>query len=331
MDKSKDTKINLNTNGLFIIQSANDWITQASRQPLPKKLIDILWHENELCILFADTGTGKSILAVQTADHLSRGKSKFPFVCEADPQPVIYCDFELSAKQFEIRYSNNGQNHYQFSDKFLRLEINPDADIPDGQSFEQLVFPYIEQTLQQTEAKILIVDNLTYLRTGTETAKDALPLMKLLKQLKRKYDLSILVLAHTPKRDMTRPINVNDLQGSKMLINFCDSAFSIGHSTHSQNLRYIKQIKVRNTEKKYDSDNVILMTLGKDDNITKFDFTEFSFEALHLKQRKKSEENKKQAIELQQEGKSLRESADIMGVSHECVRKLIKKDNEIPF
>lgn len=331
MEHNKDIKINLNNNGLFIIQSANDWITQASKQPLPDKLIDILWHEGELSILFADTGTGKSILAVQAADHLSRGKSVFPFNCETSGQPVIYCDFELSAKQFEIRYSNNGQDHYQFSDNFLRLEINPDADIPDGQSFEQLVFPHLEQALQETGAKILIVDNLTYLRTGTETAKDALPLMKILKQLKKKYNLSILVLAHTPKRDLTRPITVNDLQGSKMLINFCDSAFTIGHSTHGQNLRYIKQIKARNTEIKYDTDNVILLTLGKDDNITKFEFTEFSFEAAHLKQRKKSEETTKQVTELHQQGKSLREIADEVGISHTYANKLLKSNNELPF
>jgi len=326
--QEKKQKINLNSNGLFIVQSANDWITFAKKQALPKKLIDILWHEGELCILFADTGTGKSILAVQAADHLSRGKSVFPFTCETTGQPVIYCDYELSAKQFEIRYSNNGQGHYNFSDNFLRLEINPDADIPDGKSFEQLVFPYLEQTLQETEAKILIVDNLTYLRTGTETAKDALPLMKLLKQLKRKYDLSILVLAHTPKRDLTRPITVNDLQGSKMLINFCDSAFTIGHSTCGQNLRYIKQIKARNTEIVYDTDNVILLTLGKNDNITKFEFTEFSFEADHLKQRNRINEQRGQARELQQQGKSLRESADIMGISYEKVRKLLKNGSE---
>ena len=55
----------------------------------------------------------------------------------------------------------------------------------------------------------------------SEKAKDALPLMKHLKVLKNKYNLSILALAHTPKRDLTKPITRNDLQGSKMLINFC--------------------------------------------------------------------------------------------------------------
>jgi RecA-family ATPase len=330
---SKDTQINLNqhNNELFIVQSANEWIIQAKKQHQPKKLVDILWHEGEIVIMFADTGAGKSIVGVQTGDHLSRGNSVFPFCCETSGQPVVYCDFELSAKQFEVRYSVNGQDHYEFSDNFLRLEINPDAEIPEGKTFEEMVFPCLEHTLEKTGAKILIVDNLTYLRTGTETAKDALPLMKILKRLKSKYGLSILVLAHTPKRDMTRPITVNDLQGSKMLINFCDAAFAIGHSTSGQSLRYIKQVKARNTEILYDADNVILCKLSKPHNFTKFEFIEFSFEADHLKQRNNIAEMRKTAKELSREGKSLREIADNMGISHTYVSKLIKKTDETLF
>ena len=44
--------------------------------------------------------------------------------------------------------------------------------------------------------------------------------LKYLKKLKSKHGLSILALAHTPKRDATKPLGRNDLQGSKMLINF---------------------------------------------------------------------------------------------------------------
>ena len=56
----------------------------------------------------------------------------------------------------------------------------------------------------------MIIDNLTYLKNETEKAKDALPLMKHLKALKRKYGLSILALAHTPKRDATKQLSRND-------------------------------------------------------------------------------------------------------------------------
>jgi hypothetical protein len=45
-----------------------------------------------------------------------------------------------------------------------------------------------------------------------------------------------------------RPLSANDLQGSKMLINFCDSAFAIGKSSNDKDLRYLKQIKQRSKE-----------------------------------------------------------------------------------
>ena len=100
--------------------------------------------------------------------------------------------------------------------------------------------------IKEHNAKILIIDNLTYLKTqATETAKEALPLMKLLKELKGKYDLSILALAHTPKRNLSNPISKNDLAGSKHLANFTDSIFAIGESSKDKSLRYLKQIKAR--------------------------------------------------------------------------------------
>ncbi len=58
---------------LFKIQTANRWLKDAGQRPAPKMLFGEFWFEGEICILFADTNVGKSILAVQIADALSRG------------------------------------------------------------------------------------------------------------------------------------------------------------------------------------------------------------------------------------------------------------------
>ena len=143
------------------------------------------------------------------------------------------------------------------------------------------------QTVKTTGAKILIIDNITYLNNGTETAKDASPLMKFLKKLKVKFGLSILALAHTPKRDVTKPIIGNHLQGSSMLMNFCDSCFAIGESTKGEQMRYIKQIKVRSCEKVYDADNVAVCEIVKPHNFVHFEFVEYGDESDHLQPRSK--------------------------------------------
>jgi archaellum biogenesis ATPase FlaH len=317
--------------GLFTVKTASRWIEQAKTRPIPQMLFGEFWFEGELCILFADTNLGKSILAVQIGNSISRGEHIRGFKLETPKQSILYFDFELSDKQFENRYSINFEQHYNFDNNFLRVEINPDANIPEDQTFENYLNHSLERSITETGAKVLIIDNLTYLKNETEKAKDALPLMKHLKALKNKYGLSILALAHTPKRDLSKPITRNDLQGSKMLINFCDSSFSIGESHSDKNLRYLKQIKQRNTEQIYDAENVCVCQIDKPFNFLLFEFVNFGKEWEHLKQHtEKDKENLNEKVnELKQQGRSLREIGAELGISHMKVSRILKDCNTL--
>ncbi|MCC7401392.1 MAG: AAA family ATPase [Chitinophagaceae bacterium] len=317
--------------GLFTVKTASRWIEQAKTRPIPKMLFGEFWFEGELCILFADTNLGKSILAVQIGNSISRGEQIHGFKFETSKQPILYFDFELTDKQFEGRYSENFTNHYGFDNNFIRVEINPDAAIPENQTFEDYLNHSLERSIAETGARGLIIDNLTYLKNETEKAKDALPLMKHLKALKNKYGLSILALAHTPKRDLSKPITRNDLQGSKMLINFCDSSFSIGESSTDKNIRYLKQIKARNTEIIFDTENVCVCQISKLCNFLQFEFLNFGTEREHLKQHTEAdkESQKGKVIELKQQGKSLREIGAELGISHMKVSRILKDCNTL--
>jgi len=324
-DEAKESK------GLFTVRTASRWIEQAKTRPIPKMLFGEFWFEGELCILFADTNLGKSILAVQIGNSISRGEPIRGFKLETHKQPILYFDFELSDKQFENRYSIRFEQHYNFDDNFIRVEINPDAVIPEAKTFEDYLYHSLEISITETGVKVLIIDNLTYLKNETEKAKDALPLMKHLKALKSKYGLSILVLAHTPKRDLSKPITRNDLQGSKMLINFCDSSFAIGESHSDNNLRYLKQIKQRNTEQIYDAENVCVCQVEKPHNFLKFEFVKYGTEWEHLKQQtEKDKENLNEKVnELKQQGRSLREIGAELGISHMKVKRILKDCNTL--
>ena len=314
---------------LFTIRTANRWLQEANLRPVPKMLFGKFWYEGELCILFADSNLGKSILAVQIANAISRGESVSPFTCEAEGQPVLYCDFELTDKQFEARYSVEYQDHYRFSKKFFRAELNPDCDMPPGfKDFDEYLSACLERSIVQTGSRVIVIDNLTYLRGENEKAKDALPLMKHLKALKNRYGLSILALAHTPKRDMSLEITRNDLQGSKMLMNFCDSAFTIGESTMGKSMRYLKQIKQRNTNQVYGSGNVCLCEVAKPGNFLQYQFRGYGLETDHLPKARRSNnaENKHadQVATLRAQGKSLREIGAQLGISYQKVDRIIK-------
>lgn len=316
---------------LFTIKTANEWIEEAKNQPIPKALFGPLWHEGELSILVADQNKGKSILGIQIADCITKGISNPHLPIDAKSQPVIYGDFEMTLKQFEKRYSADYKDHYLFSADFHRFEINPDfAKTVDLN--EELILQ-LEQLIEKTGSKIIIIDNLTFLNTQSmDTAKEALPLMQRLKALKSKHGLSILVLAHTPKRSLYNPLTANDIAGSKQLANFADSIFGIGESAIDKSFRYIKQLKSRATEIVFDTENVLECRIFKDFNNLKFEFTGIGNETDHLKSQPEKEELKQKVLELKRDNPnaSLREIADKVGTNQVNVHRILKRNSSIP-
>ncbi len=326
--------------------SGDEWARHAAVSVEQKQLCGPLWYEGEICILFADTNVGKSILAVQIADMVSNGLHCATSLPELRPetfaQPVVYADFELSIAQFGRRYScphpedGSRKVYYDFSPQFNRVELyydlsgGDDAEEFATKEFADQIISDLELRLLETEAQVLIIDNITFMASGTETAADAMPLMKKLVALKKRHNLSILLLAHTPKRSLCNPLTRNDLQGSKMLINFADSAFAIGESSRGKDVRYIKQIKQRNCEQVYDRDNVLTCRLGKVyDNFVGFTSTGTGSEDVHLAERERRvsetsrSETREAAAALKAEGKSVDEIVKALGVSRATVYRAL--------
>jgi hypothetical protein len=270
---------------LFTVCTGKRWMELGARVPPQKRLFGDFWHQNELCILFAAANAGKSILGVQIADALSRGRTAAPFASRLrTPVKVLYIDFELSTAQFRTRYSQPGAE-YNFSDNFFRAQFNADPALcPEPALYDEFVIAAIEQKISLVKASVLIIDNLSCLRGGTENASVALRLMQNLKALQASRKLSILMLAHTPKRrSHNLPLSADDLHGSKLLINFADSAFTIGASSSRRGLRYLKQIKQRNTEQVYGDNNVCLCRIvRRGDGFLRFKFEGYSAERPHL-------------------------------------------------
>lgn len=299
--------------GMLTIKTANRTIREAALRPNPDALYLTLWYEGEVCCLFSDSNLGKSILAMQIAAQIARIRK------------VLYFDFELSDKQFQLRYSDEQGNLNVFPDNLYRVEINRES--LDVSNFEDAIIGNIEQAALQTGAKVLIIDNLTYLCIASEKGDVAGALMFRLMALKKKHGLSMLILAHTPKRCLSNPITQNDLAGSKKLYNFFDSVFAIGKSAKDSNLRYIKQLKVRYGNYTYDSDNVIVSAIEKVGAFLQFVNIGYATEKEHLKE--PSEKDASQEIEnikqLSGQGKSIRETAKELNISKSKVDRILKK------
>lgn len=302
--------------GMFKVKSANKTLTDAAAMKEPNKLYDELWYEDELCCLFADSNVGKSIYAVQIANEVAK------------TQKVLYFDFELSEQQFLKRYKDDKTKQlYHFPSNLYRVYMEHLKVYCKADELADKIMEDIEKCVRKTNAKAIIIDNLTWIISNAKSVQIASELMKRLTALKHKENLSILILAHTTKRNMSKPITQNDLGGSKMIFNFLDAAFSIGVSAKDPNVRFIKQVKVRSSDFNYDESNVMLCEIEKKDSFLQFVTVGYDEESEHLKKHK--DNDKQQIIAdiklMQAEGKSIRQIAKELGMSHATVARWAKK------
>lgn len=303
--------------GMFRVRTANQCLSDAKQMPIPRDLYESLLYEGEITLLFADTGVGKSLFAVQIANTISA------------TDRVLYIDLELSEKQFEKRYSQNYENHYRFNDNFYRVDYQPYMSMAlEAIEYDKLFIISLRQMIERFDANIVIIDNMTKLiSTDTDAARSAKPMMDKLCELKFEYGLTMLLLEHTRKKDWYTPLSINDLQGSKMKTNFADAVFCIGRSVKDKNLRYVKQLKCRSSDIVYDENNVAVFEIAKDGSMLQFNYLENGRESDHLYvvDSVEDEVRNERIVELTTQGISNREIARQIGCSEGTVRNRLKQ------
>ena len=280
------------------------------------------WYEGEIGFLFSDTGAGKTTLAVQIAQSIASGTHiDNQILMTAKPQKVLFCDFELSEKQFELRFKNKKTGEkFIPSNNIIRVQLDyTNYDIKTN--MQEAVFSTMKEYLTQTGIKTVIIDNISYIQEVSDF-NQALKFMQKLKILKQDLKLSILVLAHTPKRNLTDPMTENTMGGSKMLMNFADILFAIGKSTISDRVRYLKQVKVRMDAMEYGADNVFNCEIVQRNGFLKFEFNGNNAEFIHLKRNVEKEERDEKIIEKLKLGKTQKEIAKEHNLSDRQIRNI---------
>lgn len=297
--------------GMLKVASANEMIQFAATKPDPVDLYKGLWYEGEVACLFADTNVGKSIYAVQIAEEIAK------------TQPVLYVDCEMSDKQFQLRYTNKvTMELHKFSDKFFRATISIDAMAEFGLNYEEVIVDQIGKVATEVGAKVIIVDNITFLCLASEDGEAAAKLMMRIIRMKQS-DYSILVIAHTPKIRQWEPITINALAGSKKLANFFDTIFAIGKSRKDEKLRYVIQLKVRMGEYRYTSEQVLTCRLESvDGNFLRLNEIGKCAESEMLASPRQNDQ-RGTAIRLNKEGKDYQAIADELEVPYKTVARWI--------
>jgi len=262
---------------MLYVRPAEACIHQGARWEPMKQMFGPLWLAEELAVLYSTPGVGKSALAVHIAESLARGIPIAPFDTQPDlappPQRVLYIDFEMTLQQFTRRYSilarkgSKIAKPYRFSPNFLRAEVYWNGQVINGyDGFTDMLFTDIENQLNEHRAEVLICDNITFLtESSTANGSVAFRLMNRLQSLRRSQFVSILAVAHTPKRDPYLPLTQRDLQGAIDIAKVADSMFAIGTSSRDPDLRYVKHTKSRSGRIENGTDNVLVYRLGKFD------------------------------------------------------------------
>ena len=302
--------------GVLTARPMNVWIEESMRTPDPETYYHGLFVEGESTVVFATSNVGKTVFVMQAASEIARRHK------------LGYVDFEMSQKQLEMRYvdKDSGAIH-QFPENFYRMELTPE-DIEDD-DIETAILTSVEVMAQQGFRHI-VIDNISFVCSDGEKAATASVFMRKLIRLKRKYGLTTIVVAHTPKRRIQEPITQNDLAGSAKLMALFDAGIAIARSAVDNDIRYVKQVKVRTGELIYGQDNVILYDVVKEDGFLKFEFRGYGKEDDHLKGREAQDDTEDilSILRLQKDGKSFREIAKSLDLSLGKVQRLLKKAKE---
>lgn len=225
---------------VFDLRPANDWMKEAGDERA-KMLFGELWMSGELCVMFGEAGVGKSLLAVQIADSIAKGRAVAPFGMDAREQKVLYVDLEKTASQFRQRYTeteakgSGRRRRYTFSKRFSRMAPNNGGEVRVRD---------IERLIEKSGTKVLIIDSLPHIVRGG-LPREAATVMRDLRRLRSAYGLSILVVANSARSTMRRGIAAADMAWAGTLAALADNIFAIGRCGSQSGGRYIKHIKPR--------------------------------------------------------------------------------------
>ena len=302
------------TTGVLRMASANTWLENAAKRPNPNYYFFDLIVQNEITVIFGPSNSGKSILAVQIAEEVSR------------TEDVCYIDLEMSDKQFQMRYTNiETGDLYVFPDGFWRADL--DLEFAEGDDIAQEVLNSIESVAINQGIKFFIVDNMTPLCPEAEKSATASAFMKRLDELKKKCGITIIVMGHTAKRGCNIPITQYDLSGSAKLINLTDAGIAFVRSAKDEKISYLKQVKVRTGKMNYGEDNVMLFGLSTSDGHLHFELQGQAREKEHLMQPITANDKNEiiNILRLQSQGKSYSEIAEELSISKQKVQRRVAK------
>ena len=163
----------------------------------PVWLLAPLLETNEVTVIFADGGIGKSLFCLAAAISIASGSPVLPGMTPAAACPVLYLDWETNAKQQRRRMG--------------MIAAGMSIPAPGSLLYRRMSGPlidsveYLRQIIVEKHVGLVIVDSAGYATNGDiNEAESALGLANAIRAL----GTTVLVIAHVPKEreNRDRPI-----------------------------------------------------------------------------------------------------------------------------
>ncbi len=263
----------------------NDWLRAHKPAYRPEYLFGDVWRPGEVTVLAGETGVGKSILAVQIAESITRGKMPFrephyeiqfgpaaPPIKQLFPRPrsqrVLYLDLETSPAKMRERYTcpspipGKLPVRYRFATWFERSGYVENIKVPDHFRGDMARFlrHSVELAIRGTEANVIIVDDLASLEPSNPRANGPARWMRRFRHYAAVSGFSFLILTHLKssppyqgrvaalrgRGGSLRHLSLNGLTLGHQIAELADTVIAIGRTTYGPEYRYIKILKSKN-------------------------------------------------------------------------------------
>lgn len=322
---------------MLSVERSREIYYEAERTHYSRPLFGNFWMTKQVAILFGEPGLGKSALAVQLGVSLAAGKAIAPFPRNVPAHPVLYLDFEMTHRQFADRYTDRSRGRpvkYSFHDNFLRgRSLWHGEQLPPAfKNHAEYLIQSLELAVEKDDISTVIIDNISCFGQRHLSPYTTHELLESLRALRERTDISLLLLAHTPKRLPGRQLSFPDLLGSVALSGIADSVFALGASAEPA-VRYLKHIKSRTMPMDNDAANVAVYRLERrqiepGSATLPFGFTHigFSTEAEQLGQRIKDKRILARRVnELARSGMSQEKIGGTLGIPRSSVGRMLRK------
>ena len=228
--------------GLSTLHKANECFGGPGDYCGRETLFDEFWRGGELAMMLGPAGSGKSLLAVQIADALARGREMDGFVMPFwRRQKVLYVDLALSDRQFGERYSYYSPNArlpktYKFPENLYRDRPKAPEDLCE----------WLEAVLRGNRFDAVIIDDLSAMKRTHDGVRETLAVMRRLKKLCVESGVAILAITACDPPRPGRMVSERDMGRSRVLCGVADGVFALGPRADGGNGQCLIQLRSRN-------------------------------------------------------------------------------------